>query len=744
MGEKNKFERYIRLLIYLAVIILINVVGMTLFFRIDLTGNKIYSLSDVSKDVVSTLSEPLTVNVFFTRNLPAPHNNTERYLRDLLEEYRIHANQHFNYRFIDVSPKAETGAIEASGNQKLADNYGIHPVQIQVIEQDEVKFKKAYMGLVLLHGDMIERIPTILSTEGLEYQITTSIQKLNHKISAMLNLEDSIDVKLYLSSSMKAVAPYMGLEQLKDYPDELKEIMDQLNDKNYGRLAYAHVDPSIEKIPQDVRNEDDIMHLEWPDLPQAGIKAGSGMIGLVMTYGGKTISMPLLSAYEIPIIGTRYELAAIEEIKEAVNQNIEALIDINENLGYLADHGTLPTFSHPSMGMNNSEAVTIFSRLVSRNYSLKPIHLKTDSIPEGLGCLVIARPTEKFSDYELYQIDQALMRGTRLAVFMDAFKEEQPQSRQMMGYRPGPTYTPIDTGLQKLLEHYGVRIEPSFVLDENCFKQRVGQQFGGGERPIYFAPLISNAQISHEPEFMNNIKQLVGLKMSPLTLDEKRIADNGLEAHELFTSSEKSWEMKDRIDLNPMSITPPEADDQQAPRTLACLLEGRFPSYFKDREIPVKTVEESGDDQEQSDAVSMEPGENPEESESSTEKSSEIDLSRIKGRARFIPEGRRPSRVFVTGSSELLKNVILDEEGKSSNAVFVMNMIDALNGREDIAAMRSKEQRLNPLHETTALTKMLVKTVNIAGLPIVVIVFGLLMWLKRNARKKQIQKMFQQ
>jgi ABC-type uncharacterized transport system involved in gliding motility auxiliary subunit len=295
-----------------------------------------------------------------------------------------------------------------------------------------------------------------------------------------------------------------------------------------------------------------------------------------------------------------------------------------------------------------------------------------------------------------------------------------------------------------LLEHYGVRIEPSFVLDENCFKQRVGQQFGGGERPIYFAPLISNAQISHEPEFMNNIKQLVGLKMSPLTLDEKRIADNGLEAHELFTSSEKSWEMKDRIDLNPMSITPPEADDQQAPRTLACLLEGRFPSYFKDREIPVKTVEESGDDQEQSDAVSMEPGENPEESESSTEKSSEIDLSRIKGRARFIPEGRRPSRVFVTGSSELLKNVILDEEGKSSNAVFVMNMIDALNGREDIAAMRSKEQRLNPLHETTALTKMLVKTVNIAGLPIVVIVFGLLMWLKRNARKKQIQKMFQQ
>ncbi len=741
MGEKNKIERYFRLLIYLAVIILINVVGMTLFFRIDLTGNKIYSLSDVSKEVVSTLSEPLTVNVFFTRNLPAPHNNTERYLRDLLEEYRINANQHFNYRFIDVSPKAETGAIEATDNQKLADNYGIHPVQIQVIEQDEVKFKKAYMGLVLLHGDMIERIPTILSTDGLEYQITTSIQKLNHKISAMLNLEDSIDVKLYLSSSMKKVAPYMGLEQLKDYPDELKDIMEQLNDKNYDRLEYSHVDPSTEAVPQDIRDENDIMHLEWPDLPQAGIKAGSGMIGLVMTYGGKTISMPLLSAYEIPIFGTRYELAAIEDIKETVNQNIEALIDINENLGYLADHGTLPTFSHPSMGMNNSEAVSIFSKLVSRNYSLKPIHLKTDSIPEALGCLVIARPTEKFSDYELYQIDQALMRGTSLALFMDAFKEEMPQNRQMMGYSPGPSYTPIDTGLEKLLAHYGVKIEPAFVLDENCFRQRVGQQFGGGERPIYFAPLIGNDQINHDPAFMKNIKQLVALKMSPLTLDEKRIAENNLKARWLFKSSEKSWEMKEQINLNPMSIKPPQSDDQFSSKTLAYVLEGNFPSYFDGKDIPVKTVEEQGD--ENADTASEIQTSSLETGDEASEKPSGVDLSGIKGKARFIAGGQ-PARIFVASSSELVKNVILDEKGKNSNAVFVMNVIDALNNRADIAKMRSKEQRLNPLNETSALTKTLVKTVNIAGLPILVIFFGLFMWLKRNARKKQIQKMFQQ
>ena len=60
--------------------------------------------------MVSTLSEPLTIHVFFTRNLPAPHNNTERYLQDLLKEYAISANHFFNYQFHNVSAQDEEPA----------------------------------------------------------------------------------------------------------------------------------------------------------------------------------------------------------------------------------------------------------------------------------------------------------------------------------------------------------------------------------------------------------------------------------------------------------------------------------------------------------------------------------------------------------------------------------------------------------------------------------------------------------
>ena len=69
MASNERSGDLFKFIIYLIVIILINMACFTLFFRIDLTSNRIYSLSDVSKEVVSTLSEPLTINVFFTKNL---------------------------------------------------------------------------------------------------------------------------------------------------------------------------------------------------------------------------------------------------------------------------------------------------------------------------------------------------------------------------------------------------------------------------------------------------------------------------------------------------------------------------------------------------------------------------------------------------------------------------------------------------------------------------------------------------
>jgi ABC-2 type transport system permease protein len=641
-----------------------------------------------------------------------------------------------------VSPEEGQLTEKARENQNLANNYGIHPIQIQVIDKDEVKFQKAYMGLALIHGDLLERIPTIPSTDGLEYALTTAIQKMNNKISALLNLPGPIAVKLFLSASLETVAPYMGVRNLAKIPAEVEEIVNKLKPKNYGKLAFEFFNPADAADLQELARKYNIMTLSWPALSEGTIPPGQGAIGLVMEYGERSLTIPLMQVMRVPIIGTQYQLLDIEEVEDSINDGIDRLIDIHADVGYLADHGSLNLAGASPADFNprqDQDAAGNFRTLLSQNYTLKNISLKDKDIPESLNCLIIARPTETFSEYELFQIDQFLMQGGNLALILDRFSEVLPGGQQGMGTGQEPMYIPLDTGLEKLLEHYGIRIRNAYVLDENCYRQELPAQFGGGDRPIYFAPLIKNRFINKDLEFLKNIKILVALKISPLELIADRIIANHLQVHQLFASSEKSWQIRDRISLNPLFIKPPSSSDDQQSYPLAYLVEGRFSSYFAGKTIPIREIAAAESETQNETAAQEEPPTKDELRPS--DQPAETDRSKIEAGERFIAEGKS-AKIFIMASAEMLKDPILDAGGRSPNATFIMNIIDYLNGREDIALLRSKEQRFNPLGDTQAATKTFVKAFNIAGLPILVVLFGLGVWLRRQARKKQIQAMF--
>ncbi|KPK30236.1 MAG: hypothetical protein AMK70_14550, partial [Nitrospira bacterium SG8_35_1] len=76
------------------------------------------------------------------------------------------------------------------------------------------------------------------------------------------------------------------------------------------------------------------------------------------------------------------------------------------------------------------------------------------------------------------------------------------------------------------------------------------------------------------------------------------------------------------------------------------------------------------------------------------------------------------------------------------NAQFVMNVIDYLNGRGDIAVMRSKTQRFNPLREVAPGVRTGIKAANIVGLPVLVVIAGMTVWARRRTRKRMIQRIF--
>ena len=168
VNDQKTFAGY--LVLAVAVVLAANFISRDLFFRLDFTDNKIYSLSESSMTVVKKIDDRLTMKVFFTDNLPAQYGNNRRYLQDLLEEYEAYAGGDIRFEF--YQPESDENL------PRDALKYGIQPVQLQVIENDKLEVKRVYMGMVFLYEDKRETIPVIQTTTGLEYDITTKIKKL--------------------------------------------------------------------------------------------------------------------------------------------------------------------------------------------------------------------------------------------------------------------------------------------------------------------------------------------------------------------------------------------------------------------------------------------------------------------------------------------------------------------------------------------------------------------------------------
>ena len=170
---QNKKTFLIYTTIIIVAVVLLNLVSRNFFFRLDVTDNKMYSLSPSSKSVLKKIDDLLTIKIYFSKNLPGEYGNTRRYLQDILEEYEAYADGNLRFEF-----------YQPDDDEKLAADarkYGIQPVQLQVIENDKLEIKRVFMGMVFLYEDKREIIPVIQTTTGLEYDITTKIKKLVDK-----------------------------------------------------------------------------------------------------------------------------------------------------------------------------------------------------------------------------------------------------------------------------------------------------------------------------------------------------------------------------------------------------------------------------------------------------------------------------------------------------------------------------------------------------------------------------------
>ncbi|MDC7225802.1 MAG: Gldg family protein [Spirochaetales bacterium] len=707
---KRKTE-IIRFALYALVIVLLNIAMQTAFFRIDLTENGTYSLTDISRRMVSELEEPLTIKVYITENLPSPYNNLEQNLQDILGEYALSGNRNFNYDIYPITNLDEDNAGASSEIEDEAKSYGINPIQIQQVDQSEINLTSAYMGIAFIHADMIETIPVINPNENIEYVLTSTVMKMQEKTSRLLALDEDISMKLYLSSSLIEMSP-----ELAAYSDQLQDVVDSLNKVNYNRISYEWIDPDTSGAPD---------YEKYGFAPLQLQDADGSIIELygsaVMEYGGNSTSFDVLNR---GLFGG-YTIQDPAAIEDQLNGVVERLIGVGNKVAWLSDHGTIQLYGN-SQQQYGEPSVASFLTLASSRYSLEPVALSTDLIPDDAGSMIIARPQpfQPYSEWDLYQIDQFLMNGGDVAVFMDGFMEYIPQQQGQMQQQQ-PIYIPRNTGLEKLLEHYGAKVGQSYVMDENCFHQQQQGESGIIDMPIYFAPQIAADNINSNLPYLDGIKGLIMLNSSPIEINEN--LPEGRTAEVLFSSSDESWLVEDtqQINLyNPMMIMPPGSYEDGGNYPLAVVLEGNFTSYFADKGVPDKPAPAEGEGE----ALSEE---------------YQIKMDRL-SKTENMTKATDSGRLFVFGSSLAISDNLVDQSGTATNSIMILNILDEMNGNGDFALMRKKGLNYSPLNDTEPGMKTFIRTFNMVIIPVFVIVAGLLVWLGWSRRKRKIAAMFQE
>ena len=138
--------------------------------RIDLTEDKLFTLSPATAEFLDGLDDILTLELFESREPPVQVAITARDVGDFLEDFA--AGSGGDVKLVRRFPADDENEARKS---QLA---GIPPVQFNVQSQGELQIKTGYLGLAMTYVDTREVIPYITSFDGFEYQLASLANRM--------------------------------------------------------------------------------------------------------------------------------------------------------------------------------------------------------------------------------------------------------------------------------------------------------------------------------------------------------------------------------------------------------------------------------------------------------------------------------------------------------------------------------------------------------------------------------------
>jgi gliding-associated putative ABC transporter substrate-binding component GldG len=179
----------LRTLVILAALLAVNILSAFVFFRLDLTEEKRYTLSEATQSLLADLPDDVHVDVYLTGDIPPGFKRLENAILETLDEFQAVAGKPVTYRIIDPSLITNT-----EQKNKLTDRLqqiGLLPTNVfasasgtrtekLIFPGVVISYKGKETGVLLLKGNKAASPEEQLnqSYEGVEFQLASAIRRL--------------------------------------------------------------------------------------------------------------------------------------------------------------------------------------------------------------------------------------------------------------------------------------------------------------------------------------------------------------------------------------------------------------------------------------------------------------------------------------------------------------------------------------------------------------------------------------
>ena len=329
------------------------------------------------------------------------------------------------------------------------------------------KTRSAYSAGILVLLAVLFVTLTILSSvflKGVRFDLTEhGLYTLNEGTRKILReMDEPVNLYLYFSEDASRELP-----QFRSYARWADELLEEFAQHSGGKLSLQRVDPV-------------------PFSPQEDQAAEYGLQGVPVGGAGETLYFGLVGTNSLDGLEVMPFLQPDKE--KFLEYDLAKMVfslshPRHKKVGLVSGLDMGPGFDPNTQQMR--EAWVIHQQF-SQLFELQDLPADSDALPDDLDLLVLVHPKD-LSDRLLYQIDQFVLRGGRLLVFMDPLAEAD------LGGDPNDPMARMSAGgsstLGPLLDAWGVGFDTGRVIGDYAYALQVS--IGQGQPPVRHLGILS-------------------------------------------------------------------------------------------------------------------------------------------------------------------------------------------------------------------------------------------------------------